>query len=112
MFSDFSELNENVLYVCETLKYCEQAFKTKLDELSQQHNKFVFDKVKARVHLAIKICSKSLQTASADQIKLEIFSHLLNRHFKNPTIVQSPTLSFDLVTHLIIDNHFKDLPEV
>jgi hypothetical protein len=107
MLDDYHELNENVLYLLETLKYCEQAFRIKLAELNRD-NTVIFNKVKMKIDLVIKICLKS-QPSDPDYTKFEIFSHLISRYFENKSVVPSPRISFDLLIDLIIENKFKDL---
>lgn len=117
MTIDYYELNENVLYLVETLKYIENAYAIKLNELKEKDERF--QEILKLVDLSIKICLNSeppeeidLNSFKQKRIKFEMFSYLICKHLNYKTIVPSPVLGFQLLMDLMIENEFEDLVEV
>jgi hypothetical protein len=110
------ELNENIYFIAENLNCLKSYyFKTSeinLETLSQSNDQFLA--IFNDINRSIKICLKCNQVMLNDdtnelkRIKLEIFSHLLNRD----CVVQTPTLSIDLFVQLIIENCVENIFEV
>ena len=109
------ELNENVLYLAETLKQIQISNPLlNLEELSDANDKLLFDSVRNRICLAIKICLRAHESVLFGQeiAKFEIFSYFLSKYFTNKTIVPSPNLSFDLILSLAVENRVSDFGRV
>lgn len=110
---NFNDLNENVIFICETLNYVEKKFNIKLHNLERKDPEY--NTIKNLIDLSIKICIKASAEESfflQRQIKLEIFAYLLKRYFNLKTTFDSNALCFYLLVDCMIENQFEDLQEV
>ena len=115
MLFNYSELNEYVLYVAESLKFIDRTFRTKLESLNNQaENEDIFKKVVDKLNTTIRISleCRQLTERNSNEIKTNIFSFLIKRHEKQILIVPAPALSLDLIIHLAIQNQLEDITEV
>jgi hypothetical protein len=99
---NFVELNENVVYIAENVKY---TLKSETDEIKQ---------IKS-LNSALNICFNShykQDPSKLNEIKRNIFSYLLKNHLGEKLLVPSPPLNFNLIVHLTIQNHFDDLIDI
>ena len=102
MLFNYSELNEYVLYVAESLKFIDNTSKTKLELLNNEAgNEDIFKKVVNKINTTIRISleCRHLTERDRNEIKTNIFSFLIKRHEKQILIVPAPTLSLELIIH-------------
>ncbi|CAF0870957.1 unnamed protein product [Brachionus calyciflorus] len=109
---DFCDLNENVIFVAESINSAQRLIFNNLKTLTPENSEY--DKVKNLISLSIQICVNS----SLDEgffverkIKFDIFNFLLKKMANLATVVPVSDLSFDLVMDLIIENQYEDFQE-
>ncbi len=116
MAFNYTELNENILYLAENLNFIEKDFKKAhncclADLQSESHLLILASKEITRV---IKSClrSRNLSQTIADSVKSNIFTFMLKRYVGEVLIVPSPKLSFELIIHLAIQNELHNILNV
>ncbi len=100
---NFCELNQNVLYIAESIRHSFRNASDDNDELTKKLN------------LAFKIClqcNDKLDESKLNEIKANIFYYLFGNHAGYKLLVPSPALNFDSIMHLAINSQFNDLYEV
>ena len=115
MSASYLELNEHTVYISETLKQCQLDYSIKLNELFETPEcQSAFESVKSRIDIAIIVCQNSASQDAFSQatLKLEIFSYLFNLYFENKTFIRSPSISFDLLISLAVENQLRDFSHV
>jgi hypothetical protein len=113
--------NENVLYIIEALKCCEELCNSsiKLNYLNETINKNLFHKVVNQMNTAIKVCLKCNESNihNKNSILFEIFTFLLSNYFEISSLsflncVKLPILSADIIINIAIENELQDMEEV
>ena len=113
--------NENVLYVIETLKSCKEFCDsaTKLENLNENIDMVLFQKVTGQINAAIKICldCNEPNTHCQNTVLYEIFTLLLSNYFEVSSLSylnceKLPVLSAELIINLAIENELEDMEEV
>ena len=112
---------ENVLYVIETLKSCKEFCDsaTKLENLNENIDMVLFQKVTGQINAAIKICLDCNESSTHCQntVLYEIFTLLLSNYFEVSSLSylnceKLPVLSAELIINLAIVNELEDMEEV
>jgi len=112
---------ENVLYVIETLKSCKEFCDsaTKLENLNENIDMVLFQKVTGQINAAIKICLDCNESSTHCQntVLYEIFTLLLSNYFEVSSLSylnceKLPVLSAELIINLAIENELEDMEEV
>lgn len=113
--------NENVLYIIEALKCCEELCESsiKLNNLNETINKSLFHKVVNQMNTAIKVCLQCNESNihNRNSILFEIFTILLSNFFEVSSLsylncVKVPILSADIIISIAIENELQDMEEV
>lgn len=113
--------NENVLYVIEALRNCEEFCdsNTKLHYLNEKVNKLLFQKVVSHINTSIKVCLDCNESSIHSQniILYEIFTSLLSNYFEISSLSylnceKLPLLSAEIIICIAIENQLQDLEEV
>jgi hypothetical protein len=119
MFEQQYFLNENVLYMVQTLEYCEKLCLkegTSLKNLCKTDaNPSFSDLVVGQINSAIRNCfrcSDRNNSYDIELIKFQIFSFILAKSLNIKSPIPSKVLSIDLAICLMIDNRFRDFVQV
>ena len=109
MLFNYEELNENILYLVENLKYIEKKYNIKLDSISSE-----FSNIQSSLNNALQICLKSrdLSEAQLQKVKRNLFTFLVQRYVGEKQLVPAPKLSYELIICLAIDNQLENVNEV
>ena len=107
----FELITENVAYIIQTLKYCEEL------NLVNDNNES-FDKLFVKINSSIQVClnCNDSNTFAQKSAKLEIFTFLLSNYFDSDFLCKNslklPKLSIELIIALAVENQFEDFIEV
>lgn len=109
----FEDLNENVVFMFETLVHTEKHYGKKLDSIHNLDSDY--SSIKNLISATVHVCANSTNDSNCYEkrsIKLRIFSYLIKSFFGFRTVVPSIKLNMRLLIDLMIDTQFEDLHEV
>lgn len=106
------DLNENIIYISESIKFCEKKYTESCLANIEESNKN-FASIKNDLNLAINICLSCTQVKSTNnKIKFDIFIYLISKHLNLETCVPSQQFSLDLILSLAIDYMLVDTSDI
>lgn len=117
-------INENILYLANTLHYCEKlCIENKIVDLnSLQKSNSLYEICFKKINYSIKIClhcnrdtnnNEINENQANNLIKFEIFYYMTAKYFNASTFsIQSPICCFQLIVDLMIENEFYDTLKV
>lgn len=105
MLFNYAELNENILYLIQHLKYIEKKYNVITSDSGE---------IKSSISRAIQNCltARDLSDQNVQKTKITLFTFLFRRHVGERQLVPSPALSFDLITSLAIENQLENISQV
>lgn len=109
MLFNYAELNENILYLVENLKYIEKKYNVELKSITSDSGQ-----IKSSLSRAIQNCltARDLSDQTVQNTKSTLFTFLFRGHVGERQLVPSPALSFDLISRLAIENQLENISQV
>ena len=102
-------INENILYVSKTLRFCEYIFLNENSSLTDVNfNEIVIKKL----NYAINVCLHCNSSEENDNVKYDIFYYLIGKYYGQKYSILSPVCNFDIIHYLMITCRFKDFVRI